>query len=76
MYFFFPDFQFGYGLGIPGPFNPFLFNPGWIDSVYSSYGLDYLRQRTSPMMPPNGLHTPLGKGRLCLFTHLLNQFFN
>ncbi|CAG9767089.1 unnamed protein product [Ceutorhynchus assimilis] len=56
------NFQFGYGLGLPGAFNPFLFNPGWIDSVYSSYGLEYLRQRASPMMPPNGLHTPLGKG--------------
>ncbi|XP_050294953.1 segmentation protein Runt [Anthonomus grandis grandis] len=56
------NFQFGYGLGIPGPFNPFLFNPGWIDSVYSSYGLDYLRQRTNPMIPPNGLHPSMGKG--------------
>ncbi|XP_066250458.1 segmentation protein Runt [Euwallacea similis] len=56
------NFQFGYGLGIPGAFNPFLFNPGWIDSVYSSYGLDYMRPRSSPIIPPNGLHPPLPKG--------------
>ncbi|KAL1494153.1 hypothetical protein ABEB36_009797 [Hypothenemus hampei] len=52
------NFQFGYGLGIPGPFNPFLFSPGWMETVYP-YGLDYLRQRSNPPMVP---HTPLPKG--------------
>ncbi|KAF7280596.1 hypothetical protein GWI33_005696 [Rhynchophorus ferrugineus] len=57
------NFQFGYGLpGLTGAFNPFLFNAGWLDSMYSSYGLqDYIRQRTNPMMPPNGVHNPLAK---------------
>lgn len=58
------NYQFGYGLpGLPGAFNPFLFNPGWLDSVYSSYGLpDYLRHRTNPIMAVNDLHPSLGKG--------------
>lgn len=60
------DFQFSYGMGLHTAFSPLLFNSVWIDSVYSSYGLDYMRPRSSPVVPPNGLHTPMNKGNKTL----------
>lgn len=56
------NFQFGYGMGLHNAFSPLLFNSVWIDSVYSSYGLDYMRPRSNPIVPPNGLHSPMNKG--------------
>lgn len=57
------DFQFGYGMGLHNAFSPLLFNSVWIDSVYSSYGLDYMRPRSNTIVPPNGLHSPMNKGK-------------
>ncbi|XP_060522205.1 segmentation protein Runt [Cylas formicarius] len=58
------NYQFGYGMpGLPGAFNPFLFNPGWLDAAYMTYAWpDYLRQRTNPILPQNNLHGAFAKG--------------
>lgn len=62
----FPGYQYGYGLsGLPGGFNPFLLNPGWLDAAYMSYAFpDYLRHRTNPMSPQANIHPSLIKGKI------------
>lgn len=47
---------------MPGTYNPFLFNPAWLDAAYIQYGWpDYLRQRTTTL--PQPVHqSPLIKG--------------
>ncbi|CAG9857304.1 unnamed protein product [Phyllotreta striolata] len=49
------SYQYGYGMpGIPGSFNPFLLNPGWLDAAYMTYAFpDYLRRTVNiPPQPP------------------------
>ncbi|KAF5287469.1 hypothetical protein FQA39_LY04097 [Lamprigera yunnana] len=57
------NFQFGYGLpGLPGSFNPFLLNPGWLDAAYMTYAWpDYFRTRPGFQQQSN-LHPSLMKG--------------
>ncbi|CAG9832948.1 unnamed protein product [Diabrotica balteata] len=57
------NYQYGYGMpGLPGGFNPFLINPGWLDAAYMSYAFpDYLRRSAGMPQQPN-IHTPLVKG--------------
>ncbi|KAB0793210.1 hypothetical protein PPYR_12830 [Photinus pyralis] len=71
------NFQYGYGIpGLPGAFNPFLLNPGWLDAAYMTYAWpDYFRTRpsfqqqnihpglikgNSPQLPPSNLQGPGG----------------
>ncbi|XP_045476389.1 segmentation protein Runt [Harmonia axyridis] len=56
------NYQYGYGLpGMPGSFNPFFLNPGWLDATYmAAYAWpDYFRR--SNMQQPN-VHPSLVKG--------------
>ncbi|XP_057663903.1 segmentation protein Runt [Diorhabda carinulata] len=57
------NFQYGYGMpGLPGGFNPFLLNPGWLDAAYMTYAFpDYLR-RTASIPQQNNINTSLVKG--------------
>lgn len=61
-------YQYGYGLsGLPGGFNPFLLNPGWLDAAYMSYAFpDYLRHRTNPISPQPNIHPSLIKGKFLM----------
>lgn len=52
--------------GLPGGFNPFFINPGWIDAAYMTYAFpDYLR-RTANIPQSGSMHTPLVKGKIKL----------
>ncbi|KAL3274642.1 hypothetical protein HHI36_016022 [Cryptolaemus montrouzieri] len=55
------NYQYGYGIpGMPGSFNPFFLNPGWLDAAYMSYAWpDYFRPRSNMPQPPQ---SPLVKG--------------
>lgn len=56
----FTGYQYGYGLpGLPGGFNPFLLNPGWLDAAYlSTYGWnEYFRTR-NVTLPQQNIHQP------------------
>ncbi|KAK5641391.1 hypothetical protein RI129_009938 [Pyrocoelia pectoralis] len=56
------SFQYGYGIpGLPGAFNPFLLNPGWLDAAYMTYAWpDYFRTRPNFQQQTN-LHPGLIK---------------
>ncbi|KAF5270175.1 hypothetical protein FQR65_LT05655 [Abscondita terminalis] len=58
------NFQYGYGIpGLPGAFNPFLLNPGWLDAAYMTYAWpDYFRTRPSFHQQQSNLHPSLIKG--------------
>nr|CAH7745237.1 unnamed protein product [Callosobruchus chinensis] len=58
------NFQYGYGIpGLPGGFNPFLINPGWLDAAYMTYAFpDYLRHRSTSMAQQPAGHPSLVKG--------------
>lgn len=58
---FFADYQFGYGL--PGGFNPFLLNPGWLDAAYMYAWPDYFRTRQPGFVQQSGVHPGLVKGK-------------
>ncbi|KAK4873558.1 hypothetical protein RN001_012918 [Aquatica leii] len=57
------SFQYGYGIpGLPGAFNPFLLNPGWLDAAYMTYAWpDYFRTRPNFPQQTN-IHPSLIKG--------------
>lgn len=57
----FTDYQYGYGLpGMPGAFNPFLLNPGWLDAAYlSTYSWsEYFRTRNIALPQQTNVHPP------------------
>ncbi|KAI4456491.1 runt related [Holotrichia oblita] len=56
------SYQYGYGIpGMPGAFNPFLINPGWLDAAYMSYAWpDYFRSRNTAL-PTQQNNVPLLK---------------
>lgn len=66
---FFLGYQYGYGIpGLPGAFNPFLINPGWLDAAYMSYAWpDYFRSRPANFSQQPNIHTSLVKGKIRVF---------
>ena len=59
--------------GMPGGFNPFLLNPGWLDAAYMTYTWpDYFRSRANVPAQAN-LHASLIKGRFTVFKKKLTK---